>query len=191
MKVFYRMLIALGMLLLLSSCDKTRHYNTPNAAQFEVFLSQSRNRILFKQFRTYLKNQGVIDVVPTDQLLRQGTDWHDVKLPPFAMPPRKDWRNIIKTLKVIKADIIPLIGPVEVLSAFRTHRYNSSAGGSKGSKHLIFSGVDLLPKKQISRAELHNKLKRYWRKSGRPHAIGLGLYSGLRFHIDTARYRTW
>lgn len=191
MKVFYRMIMALGMLLLLSSCDETRHYNTPNATQLDAFLSQSSNRFRFEQFRVYLKNHGVINVVPPDQLLRQGTDWHDVKLPPFVIPPRKHWQNIINTLKVIKADIIPLIGPVEVLSAFRTHRYNNTAGGSKGSKHLIFSAVDLIPKKQISRFELHKKLKRYWRKSGRPHTVGLGLYSGLRFHIDTARYRTW
>ncbi len=94
-------------------------------------------------------------------------------------------------MKFLREEIIPLIGPVEILSAYRESSYNLKAGGARKSKHLDFFAVDLRPVKNISRKDLHSKLLDIWTKKGKEYNLGLGLYSGLRFHIDTAGYRKW
>ena len=145
----------------------------------------------FQKLESFLIQNGVHNIIPTDQLLRQGTDWKKVSQPPFAMPPQSLWSNMVKTLRVLKYVVIPVVGPVEVVSGYRTKKYNTLAGGSKGSKHLEFAAVDIVLSRKYKRADLHRKLEVMWLKSGKENTIGLGLYSGLRFNIDTKRYRRW
>ncbi|WP_243394812.1 D-Ala-D-Ala carboxypeptidase family metallohydrolase [Leptospira adleri] len=130
-------------------------------------------------------------MVPAEQLLRQGTDWRQAESPPFSIPPRDLWPNILPTLRVIRDLILPEIGPVTVVSGFRDAEYNVKAGGAKSSRHLLFSAVDLVPNREIDRIELHNRLLNLWQKKGPEKKIGLGLYSRNRFHIDTNGFRKW
>jgi len=112
-------------------------------------------------------------------------------LPCYKIPPIAKWKNILPLLIFIKKELIPQIGSVEIVSCFRTPRYNRAAGGSRGSKHLYFNAADIIPLKQISTSRLKKILKNIWRKIGRQYHLGLGLYSGLRFHIDTMGFRKW
>ena len=45
--------------------------------------------------------------------------------------------------------------------------------------------------KDVSREELHKMLWQVYNKAGKENNMGLGLYSGVRFHIDTCGFRNW
>lgn len=98
---------------------------------------------------------------------------------------------MIKTLTFIQTFIEPEIGVVIPVSGERTSNYNQQAGGAPRSKHLEFCALDLVPSEDISREELHVKLKQIHAKNGKEHNVGLGLYDGVRFHIDTCGFRQW
>lgn len=183
--------LTISLVLLLATAAAAHAYDTPSGTQFQHFLSDPAIRTRVTELESYLQQHGVSGVVPTEHLLRQGTAWRKTKKAPFFMPPKNLWPNIIPTLRVIRDLVIPAIGEVEVVSAYRTPDYNSVAGGIPESKHLLFAAVDLIPKRQITRTTEHTILKNLWVEHGEAHALGLGLYSRLRFHIDTAGYRTW
>lgn len=183
--------VSLGLAaLVFASCGSTG-YRTPSDDQFTEFLSQDDNRQRYQDLVDFLEQEGVGDVVPIRHLLRQGTDWEEVDLPPFAIPPDTLWPRAVNTLKVLRDDVVPAVGPIEVVSAYRTPAYNEVAGGASRSKHLEFSAVDVIPQEEIDRDELHSKLKAVWNDQGPAKEIGLGLYDGVRFHIDTGGFRTW
>ncbi len=163
----------------------------PSAGEFFAFLGEEDNYREFRDLVSYLRENGVADVVPPEQLVRQGTDYKQAGEPPFAMPPRDFWPNIIPTLKLIKEEIIPLVGELQVVSAYRSYRYNARAGGTEASAHLMFSAVDVVPKRKITRKQLHGILLKTWSAIGVETEWGLGLYSRLRFHVDTKSYRRW
>jgi hypothetical protein len=140
-------------------------------------------------FEAWLEAQGVGGIVPAWHLWRQGTDWRALGHPPFAVPPRDLWPGIVPTLRVLRDEVIPRVGPVEVVSGFRTYRYNQLAGGSAGSRHRWFEAVDVVPRAPWPRVVLHARLRAWWRDTAAP--IGLGLYARTRFHVDTWRHRTW
>lgn len=158
---------------------------------FEEFLSRGDNRKRFTALERFLKLNHVDKVVPPYELLRQGSDWLLVGEPPFAIPPKKQWKTMVNTLKVIQREIIPRIGPVVVLSGWRTPHYNGKAGGANSSKHLHFCGVDMVPQHKFTRKQLLPILRKIHKESGKQWNMGLGIYSGIRFHVDTCGYRRW
>jgi hypothetical protein len=160
-------------------------------SEFNQWLEANDLEDEYADFVQYLSEKNVSDVVLPWQLLRQGTDWEEEGHPPFAMAPRDKWHEILPTLELIRDDIIPEIGAVEVVSGYRTREYNSVAGGSRNSQHLYFSAVDLIPEKRISRDTLVSSLRGIYVESGDHHHMGLGIYSNVRFHVDTHRKRTW
>jgi len=145
----------------------------------------------YQDFLIYLEENSVLDAVEPWQLMRQGTDWEDVGHSPFSMPPRDKWHEILPTLELIRDEIVPKVGAVEVVSGYRTREYNSVAGGSVNSQHLYFSAVDLIPKERIGRDDLVSSLRGIYVESGDHRHMGLGIYSNVRFHVDTHRKRTW
>ncbi len=118
-------------------------------------------------------NQNKFNQFPIEEILRQGTSWKKFRQEPFLIPPKSDWINILATVRVLEEEIIPLVGPLEILSGYRTKTYDYLAGGAAKSKHLKFYAFDLRPKKQISRKELHEKLLEFWTKKGRERNLGL------------------
>jgi hypothetical protein len=168
-----------------------KRYDAPDRAQFDAFLAEPGHQASYDSFVAYLDKQGVADVVEPWHLWRQGTDWRTVDEPPFAIPPRDQWSGIVPTLTVVRDEVVPLTGPVEVMSGFRTEVYNSKAGGAKGSRHKWFEAVDMVPVQVWRRSALHGVLVPWWKAHGKRGAVGLGLYDGVRFHVDTHRYRNW
>ncbi len=51
--------------------------------------------------------------------------------------------------------------------------------------------VDLVPLLPTSREELIRRLCLVHARTGEPYGVGLGFYVGLRFHIDSRKYRKW
>ncbi len=166
-------------------------YRVASQASLKQFLRQRENRRAFGQLADFMQEAKVADAIEPQNLLRQGSDWLDINEPPFAIPPRDYWPNMVPTLQLIRDELVPNIGPVDVVSAFRTDHYNRKAGGSGKSKHKTFCGVDLVPRSNISRKELVEELRNLHARLGPESHMGLGIYSGVRFHVDTCGFRSW
>ncbi|WP_346838073.1 D-Ala-D-Ala carboxypeptidase family metallohydrolase [Microbulbifer sp. SAOS-129_SWC] len=166
-------------------------YDAASEFAFEKFLRKGSNREQFAALENYLQSKQVDDVVPLYELLRQGSDWQKVGEPAFAIPPPKYWQSMVKTLRAVREEVIPAVGPVMVLSGWRTRVYNRKAGGARTSKHMHFCGLDMVPQRNFTRKKLIPILRTIHQRDGKRWNMGLGIYSGIRFHVDTCGYRRW
>ncbi|WP_295802428.1 D-Ala-D-Ala carboxypeptidase family metallohydrolase [uncultured Microbulbifer sp.] len=189
------LLLTLWLYLYFKAIEKPYYelkgYRVATTASLNQFLREGDNRRALAQLAKFLQEAGIADATKPENLLRQGSDWLDIHEPPFAIPPQDYWNNILPTLKLIRDELVPVIGPVDIVSAFRTERYNRKAGGSGKSKHKTFCGLDLVPVSNISRPELIEELRNLQARLGPESHMGLGIYSGIRFHVDTCGYRRW
>ena len=150
-----------------------------------------RHSAKVKGFNDYLTQWGVSGIVPTWQLLRTATSWQRCGGAPFEVPPLSEWPHIVQTLRYINDYVIPTVGPVEAVSAYRNPSLNVCAGGAPESAHKHYSAVDLVPLRQTTREELMRKLCAVHARRGTDYQVGLGFYAFLRFHVDTTKYRRW
>ncbi|MEH6472418.1 MAG: hypothetical protein V7752_14310 [Halopseudomonas sp.] len=166
-------------------------YKVPTRDAFHgwMLINQASDKVF--EIRDYFKTNGVKGELPQYLVLLQGTDWRLNQKSVFVLPNKKNWDNMIRTVKLIEQQIIPVIGDLVPVSGERSEEYNAISGGAKSSKHLNFCAMDLVPEKTIERKLLHQKLLEIHRQIGPSHKMGLGLYSGLRFHIDTCGFRRW
>lgn len=155
------------------------------------YLASPVHPIRVRAFNAYLTTNGVGGVVPTWQLIRTASDWSKCGAPPFEVPPTEHWPNIVHALRFVGAFVEPLIGEVEPVSAYRNPGLNDCAGGASTSAHLTGGGIDMVPLRPITRESLMTALCGLHVRSGGWNGIGLGLYKGLRFHIDARSFREW
>lgn len=144
-----------------------------------------------KSFNDYLTAQGVGGVVPTWQLLRTASDWYKCGDNAFELPPAADWAGLVASLRFVRDHVIPTVGPVEAVSVYRNPALNTCAGGAQESAHRYGQAMDLVPLNPTTREELMARLCAVHRQRGEPYNAGLGFYVGLRFHIDSRRFRRW
>ncbi len=144
-----------------------------------------------RAFHNYLVTHGVAGVAPTWQLLRTATDWQKCAADPYEVPPTGEWPNIVATLRYIAAHVVPVMGPVEPVSVYRNPALNICAGGAATSTHREMGAVDMVPLRPISREALMTMLCGIHAASHASTNAGLGFYKGLRFHIDSRKYREW
>jgi hypothetical protein len=155
------------------------------------YLASPSHGTSVKYFNDYLANWGVSGIVPTWQLLRTASDWQKCGAPAFEIPPTDEWPNVVQTLRYIRDKVIPTVGPVEPVSAYRDPILNQCAGGAPESAHRYFQAVDLVPLQPITRDSMIRQLCGVHAQSGEPYGVGLGFYVGLRFHVDSRKFRTW
>jgi hypothetical protein len=155
------------------------------------YLSAPHRQALVSGFNGYLATYQVAGVVPTWQLLRTASMWRRCGAQPFEVPPAAEWPNIVQTLRYIRDFVIPAIGPVEAVSAYRNPLLNACAGGVPGSAHQHYQAVDLVPLRPTTREQLMETLCAAHLRRGSPYQVGLGFYSFLRFHVDSMRFRKW
>ncbi|WP_444887478.1 hypothetical protein [Microbulbifer sp. JMSA008] len=188
-------LAALWLWLWLKSQEKpyveTRGYRIASEESFNHFLRNGENRTRVQALSDYLESQGVGEVTAVSNLLRQGREWLELEKPPFALPPQAEWANMVSTLKLLRDEIVPLIGPVAVISGFRSDSYNRELEHTDKSRHRAFCALDLIPTSHISQGELAEELQALHARLGPESNFGLGLGKELLFHIDTCGYRTW
>jgi uncharacterized protein YcbK (DUF882 family) len=100
-----------------------------------------------------------------------------------SQPPRKLWKNILPTLRIID-DLRASFGkPCRILSSYRSPDYNRAVGGATHSQHLEFNALDIVFD-DVSPRQVYERLLE-WRKVGK-FTGGLGLYPSSGFvHIDT------
>lgn len=143
-------------------------------------------------FRDYLAAQGLEGVVPMWQLVRTSSSWRECGAQPFEVPPSDKWERIVKTLKFVRDDVIPSVGKVETLSAYRNGELNACSNGAPKSAHREFFALDVTPvSKQLERAAMIRSVCKAHARDGKAYDVGLGFYSGRRFHVDSSGFRKW
>lgn len=139
----------------------------------------------------YLTRYDAAWVLPTWQIIRTASDWRKCNDAAFEVPPTSEWPNIVQTLRFVRDEVIPVIGPVEAVSAYRNPRLNDCAGGAPGSAHLGFFAIDMVPLKEIPREQLIETLCAIHDRRGEAYGAGLGFYPFVRFHVDSKGFRRW
>ncbi|MEM9309837.1 MAG: D-Ala-D-Ala carboxypeptidase family metallohydrolase [Pseudomonadota bacterium] len=118
----------------------------------------------------------------------------------FVFPPDEKWDAIIPTLRLVRDEVIPVIGEVEVASAYRGEAVNECVGGAKRSQHRRFTALDLVPLDATDKREHFTRLCRMHEGLSAQSRMGLGAYfepnnpaknKTGRFHIDSGGYRRW
>ena len=143
-------------------------------------------------FKSYLEAAGVEDVVPTWQLVRTASKWRECDGPRFEVAPASEWTHIAGTLAFVKNHVEPVIGDVEAVSGFRNEDLNQCSGGAKASAHRHFFALDLIPAdEEVARASMIRSICRIHDFRGEEYGIGLGFYTGNRFHVDSKGFRRW
>ena len=143
-------------------------------------------------FRDYLAVQGLETVVPMWQLIRTSSSWRDCGAQPFEVPPPDKWGRIVKTLKFVREDVIPSVGKVETLSAYRNSELNACSNGAPKSAHREFFALDLTPvNTDLERTTMIRSVCKAHARDGQTYDVGLGFYTGRRFHVDSSGFRKW
>jgi len=155
------------------------------------YMASQRHSYAVQSFNHYLVTYGVGGIVPTWQLLRTATSWQRCGAQPYEVPPVAEWPNLVQTLRYVRDYVIPAVGPVEPVSAYRNPLLNACAGGAPESAHKHYSAIDLVPLRPTSREQLMRTLCSVHARRGPDYGVGLGFYAFLRFHVDTTKYRRW
>ena len=142
-------------------------------------------------FESFLRNEGLLGVLPTWQLTRTASDYEKCSGPNFEVAPIEEWQHIAATLRFIKRYVEPVIGDVEAKSGYRNPDLNACAGGAAESAHRRFFALDLVPVRAIARPGLIRSICAIHDFRGRGYDIGLGFYAGTRFHVDSKGFRRW
>jgi hypothetical protein len=144
-----------------------------------------------KAFNDYLAGAQVAGVLPTWQLLRTASSWKDCNSQPFEVPPSEEWPHMVQTLRYVRDYVIPAVGPVEPVSAYRNPNLNVCAGGAPESAHKLDSAIDMVPLKPMTREGMMRTLCGIHSEHGAPYNAGLGFYAYMRFHVDSMKFRRW
>jgi hypothetical protein len=163
------------------------------AADFAAWLGAApAHRAQAGAFRARLAAAGVADVVPFWQLLRTASDWRACGAARFEVAPADKWEHIVETLRFVRDEVVPAVGPVEALSGYRNEALNACAHGVPQSAHRLFFALDLAPvNPAVTRAAMIRGVCAAHATGGHAHDAGLGFYSGRRFHVDSNGYRRW
>jgi uncharacterized protein YcbK (DUF882 family) len=126
------------------------------------------------------------------ELTRTSSSWSECGAEPFEAPPRDKWDHIVTTLKFVRDDVIPAVGPVEVVSGYRNAKLNACSNGAPKSAHREFFALDLTPvNAAVDRSAMIRSVCRAHARDGRAYDAGLGFYTGRRFHVDSQGFRKW
>lgn len=161
-------------------------------ADYDAWLARSpaaRAQVL--AFRQFLAIEKVENVVPTWQLVRTASMWRQCDGPRFEVAPFALWQHVATTLRFVKNHVQPVIGPVEIVSGYRNEALNACANGAPQSAHRLFYALDMVPLRAIGRDGMIRSLCAIHALRGAQYDIGLGFYSGTRFHVDSKGFRKW
>ena len=160
-------------------------------SSFAKWQAVDGNRQAMERLQQFLIAEKVGNVIPLDQLLRSDSQWRRCGAEAFAIPAKDKWPEMVPTLRLIRDEVEPLIGPVEAMSVFRSPAINRCIKGASRSYHLQFRAIDMRPVKNVTRAQMIERLCALHARKGKALNMGLGIYKGTRFHIDTAGFRRW
>lgn len=155
------------------------------------YLSDPSHAGKVKAFNDYLAGAQVAGILPTWQLLRTASAWKDCGSQPFEVPPSEEWPHLVQTLRYVRDYVIPAVGPVEPVSAYRNPSLNVCAGGAPESAHKMDSAIDMVPLRPMTREAMMRSLCADHSAHGGAYNAGLGFYAFMRFHVDSMKFRRW
>jgi uncharacterized protein YcbK (DUF882 family) len=160
---------------------------------FERWLAADAARTeSFARFEAVLQQEGVSGVVQSYQLWRVDQLRRECARAGFVAPPEQEWANIVATLRILRDQVVPAVGPLEVVSAYRDPEFNTCVQGASRSAHMSFHALDLVPAdRTVTRDGLVAALCPIHAREGARLRMGLGIYAGRRFHVDATGYRGW
>ena len=163
------------------------------AADYNAWLAASpAHRASVRAFRDHLASEGVDGIVPVWQLIRTSSSWRQCAAEPFEVAPADKWSNIVTTLKFVRDEVVPAVGQVEALSAYRNETLNACSAGAPRSAHRLFFALDLTPvNASVDRTQMIRGICSAHARDGRAYDAGLGFYTGRRFHVDSNGFRKW
>jgi hypothetical protein len=145
-----------------------------------------------RAFEDFLAHEGVAGILPTNEILLNDDMWAAChKDAPYTLAEKAYWPHIVSTLRYIRDVVVPEIGPVQVMSGYRDSGLNRCAGGASRSAHAGFYALDLVPRQNISKTAMVQRLCASHAKFGPGYHIGLGFYDFMRFHVDSRSFRRW
>lgn len=154
--------------------------------------TQPERQAQFASFQMFLAQNGVANILPAYQLWRTSSSSAECKTDAFVIPERADWPHIATTLRFVRDQVQPSIGPVEAVSGYRDDVLNACSGGAKLSAHRTYYALDLVPLDAgVDRATLIKRMCAVHAGKGLQYGIGLGFYSARRFHVDSKSFRRW
>lgn len=146
----------------------------------------------FAAFQSFLTQNGAADIIPAYQLWRTSSSSALCHTDAFVVPDRAHWPHIVTTLRFVRDQVRPAIGPVEAVSGYRDEALNACSGGARHSAHRTYYALDLVPlTANLDRAMLIDRMCAVHAGKGAQYNIGLGFYSARRFHIDSKSFRRW
>lgn len=182
-----------AMLLVLCAAMAASCAKVDSRAAFERWLAADAVRAeSFARFEAGLQQEGVAGVVPTYELWRVDQLTEGCTKAGFLAPPEEDWANIVATLRILRDEVVPAVGPLEVVSGYRDGDFNACVRGASRSAHMSFHALDVVPvDRAVSRERLMAALCPIHARKGARLRMGLGIYDGRRFHVDATGYRGW
>ena len=156
----------------------------PGADEYARWLKRPGNLARVQQFERELEARELMGIVPTYQILRTALSWKQCNAAPFELPDRRFWPGAFESLRVLKNEIKPILGPVAIVSGYRHSALNQCAGGAKGSVHRNFGAFDVFAIGPITRDDMIEKLCQWHRHRGAELEAGLGIYRLKKFHLD-------
>ena len=151
-----------------------------------------RHQQQVEEFRTHLASEGLENVVPVWQLIRTSSSWRACNADRFEVAPRDKWEHISTTLRFVRDEVVPSLGPVEAVSGYRNEQLNRCSAGAPASAHREFFAIDLAPvNPAVTRASMIRQICAAHAREGRAYNTGLGFYNGERFHVDSNGFRKW
>src|SRR5262245_39903132 len=136
--MLWRALLVVLCAAAIASCAKV-----DSRASFERWLAADAARAeSFARFEAALQQEDVADVVPTYELWRVDQLSEECAEGGFLAPPERDWANIFATLRILRDEVVPAVGPVEVVSGYRDQDFNACVHGASRSAHMSFHALD-------------------------------------------------
>jgi hypothetical protein len=127
----------------------------------------------YAAFQSMLQSEGVAGIVPAWQLWRVDAQYASrCGEEYFAIPPKDQWRDIIPTLRLLRDEVIPVTGPLEVVSGWRSPAINTWVNGASRSRHLEFKALDLVAANRPDRHKLYADLCALQRAAASKSAMG-------------------
>jgi len=151
-----------------------------------------RHQMQVEEFRAHLASEGLENVVPVWQLIRTSSSWRACNADRFEVAPRDKWEHISTTLRFVRDEVEPALGPVEAVSGYRNEQLNRCSAGAPQSAHREFFAIDLAPvNPAVTRGQMIRQICAAHARDGRAYNTGLGFYNGERFHVDSNGFRKW
>ena len=98
-------------------------------------------------------------IVPTWQLFRTATSWQRLRRRSRSKCRRpSEWPHIVQTLRYVRDYVIPAVGPVEAGLGLSQPDAQRCAGGAPESAHKLYSAIDMVPLRPITREKLMRTL---------------------------------